>query len=360
MALEINNLCLEKNGEDHLVDASAQFERGKMNVIIGRTLAGKTTVHRVIAGLQSIDSGSVVLDGRDLGDVPAWKRDVAAVYQQFINYPHLDVFDNVAFPLRRKSADRGAIDREVGHVLELVGLSAMRGRMPSALSGGQQQRVALARALVRDAPVLLLDEPLVNLDYKLREQLREELREIVKRGRQSVIVFNTTDPVEALVLADNLIVMDEGRVLQTGPAAEVFGRPADVEVARIVNDPPMNFIDGEISDLAIDLGSDIILPVPPLLASGCAGRCTIGIRASDLKLTSGEGLPGSVSYVEFSGSETFVHVSCAAGELVVQLEGVHTIRTGEAVRVALDMSQAFGFESSGARRLIATPNPENR
>lgn len=172
MSLVLNSLSLRRNKEIHLDNVSLMFDRGCLTTVLGRTLSGKTTIMRTIAGLQDVDKGTLSRDGRSFGKLPAWQRDVAMVYQQFINYPHLSVFENVAFPLRKRKVAQNEIDRRVRGILETVGLDAFHERKPAQLSGGQQQRVALARALVRKAEVLLLDEPLVNLDYKLREQLR--------------------------------------------------------------------------------------------------------------------------------------------------------------------------------------------
>ncbi|MEU0217981.1 ATP-binding cassette domain-containing protein [Streptomyces sp. NPDC006265] len=176
MNLNATDLCLTVDGVDHLKNVTATFEPGRLHTVIGRTMAGKTTLLRALAGLQKVDSGSLTRAGVDFLRTPVWRRDTAMVYQQFINYPHLNVFDNVAFPLKRAGLSRDEIGRRVRHALSGVGLADFEKRKPSQLSGGQQQRVAMARALARGTGILLLDEPLANLDYKLREQLRDESR----------------------------------------------------------------------------------------------------------------------------------------------------------------------------------------
>ncbi len=250
MSLVLDDLRLREGGVPFLDGITAEFSRGRLTTVIGRTSAGKTTLMRALAGLQGVDSGHIRLDGRAFETVPAWQRDVAMVYQQFINYPHLSVFENVAFPLRRRGLGDAEVRQRVERQLETVGLGTFGERRPSALSGGQQQRVALARALVRHAPILLLDEPLVNLDYKLREQLRDEFRRILGAQTDTIAVYNTTEPAEAMMLGDHVVVLHEGRVLQTGTPADVFDRPASALVAGIVNDPPMNVIAGELASEA--------------------------------------------------------------------------------------------------------------
>ena len=191
--------------------------------------------------------------------MPVWERNIAMVYQQFINYPHLTVFDNVAFPLRQRKMDESLIKGRVMDSLESVGLTGFETRKIQALSGGQQQRVALARSLAKQAGILLLDEPLVNLDYKLREQLREEFRNIFSDhvSSNSILIYSSTDPLEAMQLGGDIIVLDEGRVLQQGPAHEIFENPANTRVAEISNDPAMNLLPGAIEDSKIVISGDI-------------------------------------------------------------------------------------------------------
>ena len=192
MSLKVSNLSLKFEDEFHFNDVSFEMSKGKIYTIIGRTLSGKTTLLKTIAGLIAPDSGELSLDGADFGAIPVWKRQVAMVYQQFINYPHLNVFDNVAFPLKQRKMPRVEIDTRVTQALVQVGLQGFEKRKIQALSGGQQQRVALARSLVKEANILLLDEPLVNLDYKLREQLREEFKNIfnAKASGNAILIYS--------------------------------------------------------------------------------------------------------------------------------------------------------------------------
>jgi glycerol transport system ATP-binding protein len=210
-----------------------------LTVLLGATQAGKTTLMRVMAGLDRPSAGRVLVDGRDVTGMPVRERNVAMVYQQFINYPSLTVADNIASPLKLRG-ERG-IDARVNELAAKLHIEPFLKRLPAELSGGQQQRVALARALAKQAPLMLLDEPLVNLDYKLREELRDELSALFAAG-DSTVVYATTEPTEALLLGGHTAVMDAGEVLQYGPTAQVFHRPKSIRVARAFSDPPMNLI----------------------------------------------------------------------------------------------------------------------
>ncbi len=354
MSLQLHELTLAVDGVSHLDSVSANFERGKLTTVIGRTLAGKTTLMRAVAGLQSLDRGSVLLGTQNFSALPAWHRDIAMVYQQFINYPHLNVFENVAFPLRRKKLDEAVIERRVRGVLDKVGLTGFDARRPSQLSGGQQQRVALARALAREAVILLLDEPLVNLDYKLREQMRTEFRSLLAEQEQTIVIYNTTEPVEAMLLGDTVVVMHEGRVLQIGTPSEVFDRPASVQVASVVNDPPMNFINGLKADDTIELTGGIRLDLPWHLEALTNGNYWFGIRANELRVGQAS-VTGQVTFSEVSGSETFLYVDSPVGPLILQVQGVHIHDLASNVGIGIPPERLFTFESTEPRRLVAAP-----
>ena len=217
--LELRNISRHQGGEIFLDDVSLSMERGELNILLGPTLAGKTSLMRIMAGLDKSNSGELLFDGVSVLGMPVQKRNVAMVYQQFINYPSLTVFENIASPLRVARVGQNQIDMQVAEVAELLQLTQMLGRMPDTLSGGQQQRVALARALVKKADLVLLDEPLANLDYKLREELRAELPALFA-AMGAVLVYATTEPTEALVLGGNTVCLHEGRVEQFGPTLE--------------------------------------------------------------------------------------------------------------------------------------------
>jgi len=354
VSLQLHDIGLVVEGVAHLDNIEVEFERGRLTTVLGRTLAGKTTLMRSIAGLQRLDRGTVQVDGRDYSRLPTWQRDIAMVYQQFINYPHLNVYENVAFPLRRKNLSEETIRQRVDAVLEKVGLSAFERRRPSQLSGGQQQRVALARALARESDILLLDEPLVNLDFKLREQLRSELRSLLTQQQHTIMIYNATEPVEAMLLGDTVVVMHDGRVLQIGTPARVFDYPASRAVAQVVNDPPMSFIEGRKTDTGLELTRSVTVPLPPHLRDLANGNYRFGIRANELRL-GGSTLQGRVTFSEVSGSETFLYLDAPTGPLALQIEGVHVLEEGRNVGIEIPADRLFAFELDAGERLLAAP-----
>ena len=354
MDLIAKGLTYKPEDEFHLNDVSFGMQKGELYTILGRTLSGKTTLLKAIAGLVTPEGGRMMFDDQDLGQVPVWERNIAMVYQQFINYPHLTVFDNVAFPLRQRKMDESLIKGRVMDSLESVGLTGFETRKIRALSGGQQQRVALARSLAKQAGILLLDEPLVNLDYKLREQLREEFRNIFSDqvSSNSILIYSSTDPLEAMQLGGDIIVLDEGRVLQQGPAHEIFENPANTRVAEISNDPAMNLLPGAIEDSKIVISGDIKLPVPAHFKSLTPGAYTFGIRASDVSLHD-KGLAFKVELAEISGSETFLHVQSGGHTIVGLLDMVQNFDAGDVVKLKLDGARLYAFGQDGA--LISSP-----
>src|SRR5919205_109161 len=239
MTLELRHVTKKVNGETHIGDVSLTFAHGTLNILLGPTLSGKTSLMRLMAGLDAPTSGKVFFDGRDVTGVPVRRRSVAMVYQQFINYPNLTVYENIASPLRVAGIAKAELDRRVREAAALIKLTPLLDRKPLELSGGQQQRTALARAIVKRADLVLLDEPLANLDYKLREELREELPRIFS-ATGAIFVYATTEPVEALLLGGSTATLSEGRITQFGPTVGVYRRPNSLETARIFSDPPIN------------------------------------------------------------------------------------------------------------------------
>jgi len=316
-----------------------------VTVLLGATQAGKTTLMRVMAGLDTPAKGRVLADGVDVTGMPVRERNVAMVYQQFINYPSMTVADNIASPLKLRK-EKG-VDARVNELAAKLHIEPFLQRLPAELSGGQQQRVALARALAKNAPLMLLDEPLVNLDYKLREELRDELSQLFASG-QSTVVYATTEPTEALLLGGYTAVMDAGELLQYGPTAEVFHHPRSIRVARAFSDPPMNLIASHADAAGVSMQGGLKLAV--MLPATRSESLTVGVRAGALRVTQRHGdlaLPGQVELAEISGSDTYVHVHTAIGELVAQLTGVHVFELGEAVTLYLDPAQAYVFDASG-------------
>ena len=334
MQLTLTGLEHRVGAATHLYPLDLALQPGTVSVLLGATQAGKTTLMRLMAGLDVPSHGQVAVDGHDVTRMPVRQRNVAMVYQQFINYPSMTVAANIGSPLRLRGEKD--IDRQVHELAARLHIEPLLTRLPAELSGGQQQRVALARALAKGAPLMLLDEPLVNLDYKLREELRDELSALFAAG-SSTVVYATTEPTEALLLGGWTAVMDAGELLQYGPTAEVFHRPASIRVARAFSDPPMNLLGGG---------------APLLGLPGAVARpdTTVGLRASALRVVGRPGdiaLPGTVELAEIAGSDTFVHVATAAGELVAQLTGVHYFGLGTALTLYLDPAQVYLFGADG-------------
>ena len=354
MSLIASNLCLKPDTEHHLNDVCFEMSKGEIYTIIGRTLAGKTTLLKTIAGLIAPESGSLTLDGQDFGRIPVWKREVAMVYQQFINYPHLSVYENVAFPLKQRGMQPGEINNRVMKALSQVGLDGFENRKIQALSGGQQQRVALARSLVKEANIVLLDEPLVNLDYKLREQLREEFRNIfsAKASENSILIYSSTDPVEAMQLGGQILVMDEGRILQQDSAKEVYENPNSTKVSQITNDPAMNLFDGTVADGKVILSSEIHFDLPEHCQALPQGSYIFGLRAAAISLADG-GFPFTVELSEISGSETFLHLKHENVQVVGLLDSVQNFNIGETVSAQFDTTHLYAFATDG--RLKSSP-----
>jgi glycerol transport system ATP-binding protein len=356
MGLKINGVSKLVGREVHLRDIDLAFESGSRYVILGRTLAGKTSLLRIMAGLDRPTTGGIEADGVDVTGMSVRKRSVAMVYQQFINYPSQTIYDNIASPLRIAGEDKAAIDAKVMDAARMLHIDHLLDRLPAELSGGQQQRTAIARALVKDVDLLLLDEPLVNLDYKLREELRDELQKIFIE-RDSVVVYTTTEPTEALMLGGNIVVMHEGRVLQTGPTAEVFQNPATTEVAEVFSDPPINFMHGSIGDGKVCVGQAICFDAVGAAESLPPGEYTFGIRASRLNLAPISDrdvrIEGPIELTEVNGSETFIHLTHGNETLVAQENGVHSYKAGGQASVYAHPDAFYVFNKAG--ELLVSP-----
>ncbi|WP_336208836.1 ABC transporter ATP-binding protein [Nonomuraea sp. LPB2021202275-12-8] len=358
MTLIIDGVSVRQRGEIWLDDIRLELPSG-MTTLLGPMAAGKTTLMRVAAGLLPPDRGRVLVGGRDVTSVSVRKRSVAFVYQQFINYPSLTVHENIASPLRLDSSfPRGDVDRRVREVAELMGIGELLGRRPAELSGGQQQRTAIARALARPADVLLLDEPLANLDFKLREQLRADLKSMFAQA-PGVVLYSTADPNEALSFAAPAVVLGEGRVLHTGDVAGMYAEPPTLAVAATLSDPPLNMLPGVVHDGRIDcLGASF--PAP---GAHEAGRGVIlGVRPHQVSIEGGGpgvlAFPAEIRLAEVTGSSTFLHLMLAGGRhLVAHLPGTQLFEPGEPATAFVDPTHVFVFDEVGGR-LLATSAAE--
>ena len=350
MALELQAVSRVVKGQVHIHPTTLTLEKGTMNVLLGPTLSGKTSLMRLMAGLDAPSAGRLMWHGQDVTGVRVQDRKVAMVYQQFINYPGLTVYENIASPLRLMGKDKAAIDRAVRETAEMLKLTPMLDRKPLELSGGQQQRCALARALVKGAGLVLLDEPLANLDYKLREELRAEIPRIFEESG-AIFVYATTEPEEALLLGGNTATLWEGRVTQFGPTPQVYRQPADATTARVFSDPPMNFVACTKQGHRINFGGEATAPADGALAALPDGVYTAGFRANHLHLHSHAG--GAVAFrctlgvSEITGSETFLHLAHGGDRWVGLVHGVHDLQPGTEVSVWLDPAHVYIFDAEG-------------
>jgi glycerol transport system ATP-binding protein len=345
MQLTLEGISKQVGPQSWLYTMDLAPRSGAVTVLLGATQAGKTSLMRIMAGLDAPSAGRVLVDGQSVVGVPVRERNVSMVYQQFINYPSLKVRDNIASPLKLRGEKN--IEQRVRELAEKLHIDMFLDRFPAELSGGQQQRVALARAMAKGAPLMLLDEPLVNLDYKLREELRDELTALFAAG-DSTVIYATTEPGEALLLGGYTAVLDAGELLQYGPTSEVFHNPASIRVARAFSDPPMNLLTASPADTGIELQDGSLLPL--LLPANTSRHFTVGMRASALHVAKHPGdvaLSGKVELAEISGTDTFVHFETALGELVAQLTGVHHFSLGQPVSFYFHPAQVYVFDARG-------------
>lgn len=350
VGLILQNIDVTVAGEAHLSNVSAGFAPGIFNVLLGPTLAGKTTLLRVMAGLDAPTKGAVQLNGTNVTGLPVKKRSVAFVYQQFINYPSLTVFDNIASPLRVAGVPRPDIAERVGAMADLLAIKPLLNRKPLELSGGQQQRVALARALVKEADLVLLDEPLANLDYKLREELRTELPKLFEASG-SIVVYATTEPEEALLLGGNITLLHEGRVVESGPTLDVYRNPASVQAAQTFSDPPLNTVMASRTGASMQLaGLAAGFEAPAGLTDG---GYRVGFRPHQLYVTEpGPGalaVPAKVAVTEITGSESFIHVDALGERWTALTHGVHHYDAGDDITLYIDPADCLYFDDAGRR-----------
>jgi glycerol transport system ATP-binding protein len=357
MKLELQNLGKTVEGDMHLAGIDCRLGSG-INVLLGPTGAGKTSLLRLLAGLDRPTEGRLILDGRDITALGVKKRSVAMVYQQFVNYPSLTVYENIASPLRQAGGiAKSEIDRRVREAAGLLHIEPFLQRMPNELSGGQQQRTAIARAIIKGADLLLLDEPLVNLDYKLREELRIELSSLFVQ-RDMIAVYATTEPSEALLLGGTCVVLDKGRALQSGETISVFHHPATTRVGELFSDPPMNLLDATIGEGAVRLSGAVSFPLPAHMAGLQPGRYKIGVRPNHLLIashgTDTAAIDATIDLAEISGSETYLHLRHGDLAFIAQVKGVHSFNLGAPLKVWLDRTRIFAFGADD--RLVGAPS----
>ncbi|MCP3923615.1 MAG: ABC transporter ATP-binding protein [Desulfobacterales bacterium] len=360
MGLTLQNVGKIVDNEMHLEDINLTFESGSKNILLGRTQAGKTSLLRIMAGLDRPTTGKIIVDGNDVTGVSVRKRNIAMVYQQFINYPSLNIYKNIASPLKIIGMKKAEIDKRVRETAEVLHIEHLLDRLPAELSGGQQQRTAIARALVKDSQLLLMDEPLVNLDYKLREELRNELQDIFKK-RDAIVVYTTTEPSEALMIGGEIVVLDEGCVLQEGKTSEVYHYPSNVKVAEVFSDPPISYINGSIGGNVVKFGNDIEFPISKHFKGISSGDYKFGIRSNHFTLTrqkeTDTEITSKVDLAEINGSETFIHIRYGDNDLVIQEDGIHEHKLGRDISVFVDPDNMFVYGVDG--NLVTAPKKKN-
>ena len=351
MALELKNITKVVQGKTHIKPINLKLESGHFNVLLGETGAGKTSLIKLMAGLDSVASGSIVMDGVDITEQSTQMRRISLVHQFFVNYPHMTVFDNIASPLRVAKMAPSEIEGRVEEAADILKLRPMLHRRPHELSGGQQQRTALARAIAKDSQAVFLDEPLANLDYKLREELRELLPELFA-GRGAVVVYATSEPEEALLLGGQTALMQDGYVRQFGNTADLYRNPESLIAARVFSDPPINHASVIKKGNRIAMGDvswDAIVQ-----ASGLNdGEYQVAIRPHHILPMKTDkakiAITGQVGVTELSGSESSAHFVFGDHAWVSLSHGVHPYQVGEDHTFYMNPSECLYFAPDGSR-----------
>ncbi len=351
--VNITNVTKRFGSTAILHGVSIDIADGEFTVLVGPSGCGKSTLLRMIAGLEEIDSGTVEIGGRVVNKIPPKQRDIAMVFQNYALYPHMTVRDNMAFSLALARAPAEAIEERVTRAAGILGLGALLDRYPRQLSGGQRQRVAMGRAIVRDPQVFLFDEPLSNLDAKLRVQTRAELKDLHQRLRTTTI-YVTHDQIEAMTMADKIVVMNAGRVEQMGAPLDLYDRPANQFVAGFIGSPAMNFLPGTVETEGFRCEDGSLWPLPPGVATG---RPSIyGVRPEHLQLAQAgqlKSIPITVQVVEPTGSETQVHGRLGSLPVMGAFRERIEAKPGQPLRITADPALIHLFDRESGVRLVA-------
>ncbi|MBB3179231.1 ABC transporter ATP-binding protein [Variovorax sp. Sphag1AA] len=329
---------------------------GSFTVLVGPSGCGKSTLLRMIAGLEEINSGEIRIGDRRVNDLPPKERDIAMVFQNYALYPHMTVRDNMAFALALAKIDKATIEQKVGRAAEILALTPLLDRYPRQLSGGQRQRVAMGRAIVRDPQVFLFDEPLSNLDAKLRVAMRSEIKELHQRLKTTSI-YVTHDQIEAMTMGDKIVVMRDGRIEQTGSPLELYDRPANQFVAGFIGSPAMNFLPGTLrrngGTAMVELADGTKLDAPTH-AGGVDGQPVVyGTRPEHLSLANGGGIPSRVVVMEPTGMDTFVACRHEGTEISAVFRERHDFAPGTTIHLQPDLQRAHLFDAGTGQRLVA-------
>ncbi|MCA3339052.1 MAG: sn-glycerol-3-phosphate ABC transporter ATP-binding protein UgpC [Roseomonas sp.] len=328
---------------------SVDIADGQFVVLVGPSGCGKSTLLRMLAGLENITGGEIAIGGRVVNKVPPKDRDIAMVFQNYALYPHMTVHENMAFSMKLAGAPKEVMDQEVQKAARILGLEQLLHRYPRQLSGGQRQRVAMGRAIVRNPQVFLFDEPLSNLDAKLRVQMRAEIKELHQRLKVTT-VYVTHDQIEAMTMADKIVVMNHGRIEQAGAPLELYDRPANLFVAGFIGSPAMNLLAGRIKDGSFIDGGGTSWPLPPAYAGRDGAEVIYGIRPEHLRLDP-DGIKSTIQVVEPTGSET--QVILRVGDITVMGAFRERIAAhhGEALAISPELSLVHIFDKASGKRI---------
>jgi multiple sugar transport system ATP-binding protein len=352
-AVKIKDVTKRFGTTDVLHGVSVDIADGEFVVLVGPSGCGKSTLLRMVAGLERITSGEIWIKDRIVNDLPPKERDIAMVFQNYALYPHMTVADNMAFSLKLRRTDAATIKQRVDRAAEILGLGEYLERYPRQLSGGQRQRVAMGRAIVRDPEVFLFDEPLSNLDAKLRVAMRAEIKELHQR-LETTTIYVTHDQIEAMTMADKIVVMNEGLVEQVGGPLELYDHPANQFVAGFIGSPAMNFLPGRIGangTAVFETESGRQLPLPPQMDASAKGRRAIcGIRPEDLTLAE-DGLPAEVVIIEPTGSEIQVMARIDGQPIVAVFRQRHLFKPGEMISLVPQARSMHLFDAETGQRL---------
>jgi multiple sugar transport system ATP-binding protein len=347
--VEVRNVRKAFGPVEILHGVSVDIADGEFVVLVGPSGCGKSTLLRMLAGLENITSGEIAIGGRVVNAVPPKDRDIAMVFQNYALYPHMTVYDNMAFSLTLAKAPKAVMDEEVGRAAKILGLEQLLHRFPRQLSGGQRQRVAMGRAIVRNPQVFLFDEPLSNLDAKLRVQMRSEIKELHQRLKVTT-VYVTHDQIEAMTMADKIVVMNNGNIEQAGPPLELYDRPANLFVAGFIGSPAMNMLKGTVSNGALRTQDGTNWPLPPNGARPKDGPAIYGVRPEHLRIDSG-GIPATVQVVEPTGSETQVLMKVGDQSMIGAFRERVSAKPGEILPVRPDPALVHLFDQQSGQRL---------
>jgi len=347
MSLELKNVEKKIGLDTHIYSTDLKLEKNTINILLGPTLSGKTTLMQIMAGLDKPTSGEIWFNDKNVTGMKVQKRNVSMVYQQFINYPNFTVYENIASPLKITGVSSDETKQRVGKVAELLKLSGMLNKKPNELSGGQQQRTALARALVKDSDLILLDEPLANLDFKLREELREELPRLFE-DRDCIVVYATTEPSEALLLGGNTATLQEGKVIQYGKTLDVYNKPNSLLSAQVFSDPPMNITKiKKVGDSCSFLDNSVNWKSKINIKDG---EYKVGIRPHNIT-TYKEGnnsleIKGKVLISELSGSESLIHFTKGDLSWVSLSNGIFQKNVGDEMNLYMNADEFIYFDEN--------------